>query len=112
MFPEREGVILKEAEAIKRVTKVPVICPNFHDPQTADTALKEGKADMVSLSRALLADPMWAVKAKGGRAHEITKCVFCYRCIATFGAGTGTRCSVNPNVGWERFDPACHPISK
>jgi 2,4-dienoyl-CoA reductase-like NADH-dependent reductase (Old Yellow Enzyme family) len=103
MFPEREGVILKEAEEVKKVSKVPVICPNFHDPETAEAALREGKVDMVSLSRALIADPLWAAKAKAGRPDEITKCVFCYRCLITFSSGVGTKCSVNPDVGWERF---------
>ena len=110
MFPEREGVILKEAEEVKKVSKVPVICPNFHDPETADAAVREGKIDMVSLSRALIADPVWAAKAKAGRADEITKCVFCYRCLATFGSGVGTKCSVNPEVGWERFRREYAPI--
>ena len=110
MFPKREGVILEEAEAVKKVSKVPVICPNFHDPETANTALKERKIDMVSLSRALIADPMWAIKAKEGRVDEITKCVFCYRCLITFGDGTGTKCSVNPEVGWERFKQEYSPI--
>jgi 2,4-dienoyl-CoA reductase-like NADH-dependent reductase (Old Yellow Enzyme family) len=110
MFPEREGVILAEAQEVKKVSEVPVICPNFHDPETADTALKEGKVDMVSLSRALIADPMWGVKAKQGRVADITKCVFCYQCVMTFGTGTGTKCSVNPDVGWERFKPEYHPI--
>jgi len=110
MFPKREGVILEEAEEVKKVSKVPVICPNFHDPETADRALKDGKIDLVSLSRALIADPMWAAKAKEGRVDDITKCVFCYRCLITFSAGTGTRCSVNPEVGWERFNRAYYPI--
>lgn len=110
MFPDREGVILQEAAEVKKASKVPVICPNFHDPQTAEAAIAEGKTDMVSLSRALIADPNWAAKAKGGRADEITKCVFCYRCLMTFSAGTGARCSVNPEVGWERFQPEYRPI--
>jgi len=99
MFPEKEGVILHEATEVKKASKVPVICPNFHDPQTAETAIAEGKTDMVSLSRALIADPNWAAKAKVGRADEITKCVFCYKCLTTFSAGTGARCSVNPRSG-------------
>jgi 2,4-dienoyl-CoA reductase-like NADH-dependent reductase (Old Yellow Enzyme family) len=110
MFPKQEGVILREAEEVKKVSKVPVICPNFHDPETADRALRDEKIDMVSLSRALIADPMWAAKAKEGRVDEITRCVFCYRCLITFGNGTGTKCSVNPEVGWERFNPAYCPV--
>lgn len=110
MFPEEEGVILKEAREVKKVSKVPVICPNFHAPETADAALNDGLVDIVSLSRALIADPMWGLKAKEDRVDEITKCIFCYRCITTFGAGIGTKCSVNPEVGWERFNPEYRPF--
>ena len=110
MFPGREGVILEEAAEVKKVSDAPVICPNFHDPETADSALREGKIDMVSLSRALIADPMWAMKAKEGRADDITRCIFCYNCLRTFTSGAGTKCSVNPEVGWERFNREYHPI--
>ena len=110
MFPEQEGVILEEASEVKKVSSVPVLCPNFHDPETAENTLKEGMVDMVSLSRALIADPNWALKIKEGRADEITRCTFCCRCVTTFGAGTGTQCSVNPEVGWERFNPSYQPI--
>lgn len=112
MFPEQEGVILKEAQEVKKISKVPVICPNFHDPGTADGALGEGLVDMVSLSRALIADPMWALKAKEDRVEEIRRCIFCYRCIVAFGSGIGTKCTVNPEVGWERFNHDYQPIKE
>ena len=32
LFPEKDGVILPEAEGIRGVVDIPVICPNIHDP--------------------------------------------------------------------------------
>ncbi len=57
LIPDKEGVILPEAIAIKEAVRIPVICPNIHDPQKARKAIEDGQIDMVSLSRPLLADP-------------------------------------------------------
>ena len=32
-FPEREGLMLTEAKAFKRVLDIPVVCSNMHDPR-------------------------------------------------------------------------------
>lgn len=111
LFPEKEGVILAEAEAIKGTVDIPVICPNFHTPSFAEKAVQENRVDMVSLSRSLLADPEWPNKAQEGRADDIQHCVFCYHCLKTLWDGTGTRCSVNPEVGHERFIARYRPFN-
>jgi len=90
--------------------KVPVICPNIHDPATAERVVREDRADMVSLSRGLLADPDWPVKVQEGRTEEIRRCVFCYTCLKTLFGGVATRCSVNPDLGHERFMPKYQPF--
>jgi 2,4-dienoyl-CoA reductase-like NADH-dependent reductase (Old Yellow Enzyme family) len=104
MIPEEEGVILPEAEGIKKAVAIPVICPNIHDPEKARQALDSGKADFISLSRPLLADPEWPNKVREGRANEIRRCLRCNRCLAGLWKGFGIRCQVNPQVGWERFN--------
>ena len=111
LFPEKEGVILPEAEAIKKVVDIPVICPNLHDPELAVNLVQEDRVDVVSLSRSLLADPDWPNKARGGRFEEIRRCVFCFNCIKSLWSGMGTRCSVNPDVGRERFMAKYQPFS-
>ncbi len=109
-FPEQEGALLPEAQSFKAALSIPVICPNIHDPRTAEKALEEGAIDMASLSRALLADPEWPRKAKEGRFEEINCCVFCYTCVKSILVdGTGVRCSKNPELGWERFLPKYFP---
>jgi 2,4-dienoyl-CoA reductase-like NADH-dependent reductase (Old Yellow Enzyme family) len=110
LFPEQEGTILPEAEAIKAVVDIPVICPNIHDPVLAEKVVQENRVDVVSLSRGLLADPDWPNKAQEGRVDEIRHCAFCYNCLKSLWNGLGTRCSVNPEVGHERFIAKYQPF--
>ena len=112
MCPAGEGIILPEAEAIKDVVSIPVICPNFHTPQLAAETVGEGKVDIVSLSRALLADPQWPDKVRDGRADDIQKCILCNSCLRYLFGGFHTRCAVNPNVGRERFMPEYFPPAR
>ncbi len=112
LFPDAEGVILPEAEAVKKAVKVPVICPNIHDPLLAEKVVEEGRVDVLSLSRALLADPEWPNKAKAGRVEDIRRCVFCNSCLKSLWDGLGTRCAVNPDVGRERFMPEYFPFAR
>ena len=110
LFPDQEGVMLPESKTFKSALNIPVICPNIHDPRTAERALDEGLADMISLSRALIADPEWPQKVQEGRFDDITSCVFCYTCVkAILVENIPVRCSQNPEVGWERYLPKYFP---
>lgn len=108
-FPDEDGAITPEAEEVKKVVNIPVICPNFHDPKKAVQAMRAGKVDIVSLSRGLLADPQWPNKVRGGRIDEIQRCLLCNWCLQTLFQGFRTRCATNPNVGRERFIPEYFP---
>lgn len=108
-LPKEEGAILPEAAAIKKSVNIPVVCPNIHTPETGEQALKEGLVDAVSLSRGLIADPEWPNKVLSGREEEITACVRCNACLKGVMGGYGARCTVNPEVGRERFMPRYAP---
>ena len=108
-FPPEEGVMLPEASIIKKAIKIPLICPNIHDPDTGEEAINEETVEMIALSRALLADPAWANKAKEGTIEEITRCVFCNSCMNLVFQGFSARCTVNPDFGRERFIPEYYP---
>ena len=110
--PEEEGVILPEAESITSVSSVPVICPNIHSPALAARVIEQGRADMVSLCRSLIADPERPNKVRDGRQDEITRCILCNTCTKSLWQLMGTRCAVNPTVGKERFIPEYHPPVK
>ena len=47
------------------------------DPEMAERALQEGKADMVAIGRAQIADPEWCNKAMRGESDKIVKCIGC-----------------------------------
>ncbi|RJX30123.1 MAG: FAD-dependent oxidoreductase [Desulfarculus sp.] len=107
-----EGVFLPLAQAVKEEVGIPVIAVGrIRRPQMAEQALAEGKADLISMGRALLADPNLPHKARAGRLEDIIPCVSCNNCIKTLRAGQ-VRCTVNPETGNEerlRVTPAQRP---
>ena len=59
-----QGYFAPLAEALKQVVSIPVILTGgIKDAETADQLLQEGKADMIGVGRAILADSLWAKKA-------------------------------------------------
>jgi 2,4-dienoyl-CoA reductase-like NADH-dependent reductase (Old Yellow Enzyme family) len=110
ILPKGEGTMTEDAAAILREVSVPVMCPNFQDPDRASEAIGGGSVDLVALSRALLADPLWVQKVERGEADTIRRCVRCYRCFRdAIVTHMPVRCTVNPMLGFDRFDPACLP---
>jgi NADH-quinone oxidoreductase subunit F len=87
------------------VVRVPVLVPSVHDPILAEQIVKEGKADIVTLGRQLIADPDWPMKVEEGRLDDITICVKCNVCLGRFNRGLQIRCPLNPNSGRERYIP-------
>ena len=102
------------AGEIKKVVTIPVIAVGrIHDPILANQILKDGKADLVAMGRALIADPYLPLKAKEGRMEEIRKCLSCNFCRKRISQlNRTTRCAINPEVGRERearISPSPHP---
>jgi len=96
-----EGVFVHLAEAIKSAASIPVITVGrIRNPVMADGILRDGKADLVSMGRALISDPHMPQKAKEGRLDEINSCMSCNRCIQTLRK-EAVRCAVNPEAGNE-----------
>jgi dimethylglycine catabolism A len=97
MEPEEDGSIIEEAAVIKRKVNVPVITVSIHNPELANSAIKEGKTDLIASSRGLIADPEWANKAREGKPY--VKCIKCLLgCCGRVDIGLPIRCEVNPNV--------------
>jgi 2,4-dienoyl-CoA reductase-like NADH-dependent reductase (Old Yellow Enzyme family)/thioredoxin reductase len=94
------------AEEVKRHVKIPVITSHtLRDPDYCERILAEGKADMVGMSRQLIADPYWANKAFVRQPQEIRKCISCLvGCWQeSLMIKRHMRCTINPAVGDERF---------
>ncbi|MBN1376589.1 MAG: FAD-dependent oxidoreductase [Dehalococcoidia bacterium] len=97
-----EGYFTDLSEGIKKAVSIPVITGyRITDPVVGETILAEGKADLIGMARAFIADPEFAQKVKEGRENEIRRCICCCRCIdQAVGAGMPLDiCSVNPRVG-------------
>ena len=79
---------------------VPVVATNrINMPDVAERILADGKADMVSLARPLLADPEWASKARAGRSAAINTCIACNQaCLDHVFENRNASCLVNPRA--------------
>ena len=97
------GCFAHLAEAVKQTVTVPVIAVGrIKDPVMADRLIAEGKADLVSMGRAHIADPELAAKAAQGRLHELKPCIGCCRgCIESVLALQEATCVMNPEMGRE-----------
>jgi 2,4-dienoyl-CoA reductase-like NADH-dependent reductase (Old Yellow Enzyme family)/thioredoxin reductase len=101
-----EGWRLPMARRIREATGKPVICAGvIRKPGMADAAIAAGDTDMISLGRALLADPLWPNKARAGRADDIRPCTSCNWCIKETGSNRGVSCAENPRCGHETDPP-------
>lgn len=91
------------AEEVKKTVNIPVISVNrINDPLFAETIIKSGKADLVSMARGQLADPALPKKALSGNFDDITYCVGCMQgCLAEVFQDKPVRCLVNPECGRE-----------
>ncbi len=97
------GCYVHLAQAIKKNINIPVIAVGrINDPVLGNQIIKEGKADLVSIGRGMIADPQLPIKAKEGRFDEIRRCIACNICITRMSGGLGVKCSVNASVGRER----------
>ena len=107
-----EGSAVPFIQPIKKAVTIPVIVNGrIVDPEFAEKILDEGKTDFVGLGRALLADPYWPKKVKGGRIEEVRKCISCNECLRIFEF-KHARCSINPALGREKeakIIPAAKP---
>ena len=92
------GLNLGYSEQVKRsVDHIPVaVVGSITTPEEAEKILKEGKADLVALGRALVADPDWPRKAFEGRPEDIRTCIRCCSCYAVATGGCSQGCAVNP----------------
>ncbi|WP_319409385.1 FAD-dependent oxidoreductase [uncultured Desulfosarcina sp.] len=96
------GIWVPYASGIKEVTRNAYIFAvgRINDPVFAEKVLADGHADMVALTRAHIADPEIAKKAREGRLEDIRPCVACNDgCWGMLWGGFG--CIHNPAVAHE-----------
>lgn len=87
---------------MKSEVSIPLVTTNrINMPETAESVLANGDADMVSMARPFLADPQWVNKAEQQREDEINTCIACNQaCLDHVFQQKVASCLVNPR--------ACH----
>lgn len=97
------GAFLEFAQEIKSCVSIPVIAVGrINSPGLAEQVLLSGKADLVAMGRASVADPDLPVKARNGETEDILTCIACCQgCLGSTIKKKPLTCLVNPFAGKE-----------
>lgn len=101
MFLDHGCNVYLAEEIRKHVSKPVATLGGLSDPEQMEQIIAEGKADLVYMGRALLADPQLPNKVMANRGKEVVKCLRCYVCMAERAMTQTRRCAVNPLIGRE-----------
>ncbi|MBO4887866.1 MAG: FAD-dependent oxidoreductase [Firmicutes bacterium] len=109
MFTEHGRNVFLAAEIKKHVSKPVATIGGLNDPAQMEEIIASGKADVVEMARALLADPFLPNKVLANKADEIVRCLRCFTCMAERAATSTRRCTVNPLIGREMEGDEIYP---
>lgn len=100
----KHGINLYLAENIRDFVQIPVMAAGQLDrPQIQLDAISRGKADIICLGRALIADPDYPDKLRQGREDDIIYCIACNKgCHDRSAQERHVACALNPLAGRER----------
>jgi len=80
-IPFTQGYNRESAKAIKKKVNVPIfVVGGMIDPAFMEETIQSGKADYISLCRALVTDPNFPNKIKEG-SRELSRCIHCNLCL-------------------------------
>lgn len=91
------------AQGIKSAVSAPVLASNrINDPAVGEEIIRTGQADLVTVARGLIADPLFPRKARSGDERLIYRCVACNQgCFDNIFGFRPAACLVNPRAGKE-----------
>jgi len=91
------------SEAIKSVVNIPVSAVGrIVKPAHAKEVLDTNKADIISMGRALIADPEWVNKFSNGKECSIRYCIMCNKgCTDKIIGRQSVACAINAKNGIE-----------
>jgi 2,4-dienoyl-CoA reductase-like NADH-dependent reductase (Old Yellow Enzyme family)/thioredoxin reductase len=99
-FPHEYNV--HRAEKLKKALNVPITTVgSISSMEAAERIISEGKADIVAMVRAILADPEIVSKALHGSSDDARPCIRCFYCNKQTRNFYPIRCAVNPVTGRE-----------
>lgn len=101
MFKDHGCNVYLAAEIKKHVSVPVATIGGLNDPAQMEEIIASGKADIVYMARALLADPFLPRKVEENKEYEIVRCLRCYTCMAERATTSTRRCTVNPLIGRE-----------
>jgi 2-enoate reductase len=105
---DARGCWLNRSEAVKKVTKLPVIVAGrLCDPRMILKAIENGRCDVAALSRPLMADPLMPKKMIAGKPDDVRMCVACGYCMTE--AGWTKSCAINAESAREQSLPKIEP---
>lgn len=112
MYMEK-GPYRKYAKLVKETVKVPVFMAGRMDtPEMAESCVKDGTCDVISLGRPLLADPDYVKKLRANHVCEIRPCISCQEgCMGRIQTYSMINCAVNPQAARERVT-AYEPVAR
>ncbi len=112
MFAPHGSNVYLATEIKKHVSKPVATIGAINDPAMMEESIASGKADIIYMARALLADPFLPNKVVAGKGDEIVKCLRCFTCMAERPVTGTRRCAVNPLIGREMEDMEVMPALK
>ncbi len=109
MFQEHGCNVYLAAEIKKHVSVSVATIGGLNSPEQMEEIIASGKADVVYMARALLADPFLPERVMENREDEIVHCLRCFTCMAERAMTSTRRCTVNPLIGRELEGDEIHP---
>ena len=101
MFSDHGCNVHLAAEIKKHISTPVATIGALNDPEQMEEIIASGKADVVVMARALLADPELPNKVISGCEDNIVHCLRCFTCMAERVNTNTRRCAVNPLIGRE-----------
>ncbi len=108
-------ITLNECAAVK-ASGTRILCEpigGFQNLEDAESAIAEGKADLIGGARMFFVDPDFYQKALEGRGEDVLPCVRCNKChVLSMSGEWHSVCTVNPQIGLaHRLDKLIKPTS-
>lgn len=98
-FKGRQLNVAFAAEAEKRLHVPVAVVGNITSLQEAEEIIGSGKADIVVMAKAYMADENLIHKSIRGQAEDVRPCTRCDWCGNANNFGTSMRCAINPMLG-------------
>ncbi|RDB64441.1 NADH:flavin oxidoreductase [Gordonibacter sp. 28C] len=108
-----EAPLIDMTYELKKLAHVPVIAGyRIARADTCEEIIASGKADIVGMGRALLADPCFVGKMESNNKKDIRPCICCCRCLDSTFVGRKLTCSMNADIASDLGLPERSPAEK